>query len=103
MLNVHTAKLLYDSLVLPHFDYCNIIVNNSHTKLQDRLQKLQNRGARIIMCEQYRSNVQQIHHSLKWFTVSDRTTYHSLCMVYKCLGGGGCWSNFREEFLFDEF
>ena len=38
MLNIHTAKLLYNSLVLPHFDYCNIVVNNSHAKLQDRLQ-----------------------------------------------------------------
>ena len=51
MLNIDTAKLLYNSLVLPHFDYCNVTVHNSHIKLQDRLQKLQNRGARIIMCE----------------------------------------------------
>ena len=88
MLNTHTAKLLYfNSLVLPHFDYCNIIVHNNHTKLQDRLQKLQNRGARIIMCDHYRSNVQQLNHSLKWFTVTDRTIYHRLCMVYKCLNG----------------
>ena len=75
MLNIHTAKLLYNSLVLSHFDYCNIVVNNSHAKLQDRLQKIKSRGARIIMCEHYRSNNQQMHNSLKWFTVSDRTTY----------------------------
>ena len=34
MLNINTAKLLYNSLVLPHFDYFNSIVNNSHTKLR---------------------------------------------------------------------
>ena len=87
MLNIHTAKLLYNSLVLPHFDYCNIVVKKSHAKFHDRLQKLQNRGARIIMCEHYRSNVQQMYHSVRWFAVSDRPTYHRLCMVYKCLNG----------------
>ena len=43
-LNIRTAKLMYNSLVWPHFDYCNSIVNNSHTTFLDILHKLQNRG-----------------------------------------------------------
>lgn len=40
---------VYNSLVQPHFDYCCEVWGDCNKGLSDRLQKLQNRAARILM------------------------------------------------------
>ena len=39
---------IYNALVQPHFDYCGIVWGNCGKTLSERLQKLQNRAARIL-------------------------------------------------------
>ena len=41
-------KSAYNALVLPHFHYCCKVLNSIGISLSDRLQKLQNRAARVI-------------------------------------------------------
>jgi hypothetical protein len=36
------------SIVLPYFDYCSLVWENCSVYLQDKLQKMQNRAARVI-------------------------------------------------------
>ena len=43
-----TLGVLYNALVQPHFDYCSLVWTNCTQDLQNKLQKLQNRAARII-------------------------------------------------------
>ncbi len=43
-----TLKQLYNSIVLPHFDYCDIIYGTCTKENLSRLQKLQNRAARFL-------------------------------------------------------
>ena len=43
-----TPKTIYSAFVLPHFDYCSLVWNNCSKTLQNKLQKLQNKAARII-------------------------------------------------------
>ena len=38
----------YNALILPHFDYCCEVWDTIGVTLSDRLQKLQNRAARLI-------------------------------------------------------
>ena len=38
---------LYNSLVQPHFDYCNVVWGNCNKGLSEKLHRLQNRPARI--------------------------------------------------------
>ena len=38
---------VYNSLVQPHFDYCNVVWRNCSKNLSSKLQKLQNRVARV--------------------------------------------------------
>ena len=45
----NTLVLIYNALVQPHFDYCWEVWDVLGKTLSDRLQKLQNRAARIIM------------------------------------------------------
>ena len=39
---------LYKTLVLPHLDYCSLVWDNCANDLKTRLQKLQNKAARVI-------------------------------------------------------
>ena len=43
-----TAILIYNTLIMPHFDYCSPVWNCLSGHLSDQLQKLQNRAARVI-------------------------------------------------------
>ncbi len=42
-----TLELMYHSLVLPFFDYCSLVWNNCSQTLKDKVQRLQNRAARV--------------------------------------------------------
>jgi hypothetical protein len=41
--------LVYNALIQPHFDYCCEVWDELGKGLGERLQKLQNRAARLIM------------------------------------------------------
>ena len=43
-----TLHSIYQALVQPHFNYCNIVWGNCGVNLQEKLQKLQNRAARVL-------------------------------------------------------
>ena len=48
-----TLKMLYNAIVLPYFDYCSPLWDNCGNTLKNRLQKFQNRAARIITRKSY--------------------------------------------------
>ena len=45
--SVRSLQIIYKSLVLPYFDYCSMVWGNCNQTEQQKLQKLQNRAARI--------------------------------------------------------
>ena len=48
-----TALQVYQALILPHFDYCSPVWDELSVTLSDKLQKLQNRAARVITRSSY--------------------------------------------------
>ena len=62
-----TRITLYNTLILPHIDYCSTIWSNSLRK-QDlvNLQKIQNRAMRIILECQPRTHIMDMLDTLKW-------------------------------------
>ena len=48
-----TLKMLYNAIIQPYFDYCSTLWDNCGIGLKDRLQKYQNRGARVITGSTY--------------------------------------------------
>ena len=44
---------IYKSLIQPLFDYCDVVWDNLDQRLATRIQKLQNRAARIITFQGY--------------------------------------------------
>ena len=43
-----TLLFIYNSLVKPHFDYCNVVWGSCNKTLVNKLKKLQNRAARVL-------------------------------------------------------
>ena len=51
-----TLQFIFNSLVQPYFDYCCVVWDNCSKTLADKLQKLQNRAARILTFSSYDAN-----------------------------------------------
>ena len=51
--NNNTAVRVYQGLIEPYFSYCAPVWDGIGSKLSDKLQKLQNRAARVITCSSY--------------------------------------------------
>ena len=67
-----SATLIYQALIQPHFDYCSSVWDRCSAKLSDKMQKLQNRAARIITKSNYDSSATQLLESLHWDDLSKR-------------------------------
>ena len=72
LLPLSALVLIYKSLIQPHFDYCSVVWDNLAKGLGQKLQRLQNRAARIIVRLQFRSL--EILRSLNWTNLEDRRT-----------------------------
>ena len=66
-----TLKILYKSLIEINFRYGNIIWENCDETFLTRLQKLQNRAARIITSSDYDAPVEPLIEQLGWKTVRE--------------------------------
>ena len=64
----HVLVTVYKSLILPHFDYCSSVWGNLGKGLAQKLQKLQNRAARIITGSDYTIRSSEIS-DLNWSTL----------------------------------
>ena len=50
----NAALQIYNALILPHFDYCNPVWECLSGQSSDKLQKLQNRAAKVItLCHEF--------------------------------------------------
>ena len=82
-----TLMMMYSTLVLPYFDYCALVWGNCNKTLQERLQKLQNRSARVITGETYETRSENILKMLNWKTLKERREQQTIKLVNKALKG----------------
>ena len=67
-----TALLIYRALILPHFDYCSSVWGELNFILSDKLQKLQNRAARVITRSCYDTSASFLLNRLHWDNLCTR-------------------------------
>ena len=65
-----TAIKIYNALIQPHLDYCSPVWDGLSTQLSDKLQKLQNRAARVIGKANYETSSNVLLEMLKWDSLS---------------------------------
>ena len=76
------AKCVYNGLVQPLFDYCDIAWSKLFEECSQELQRLQNKAARIIL---QRSNTGDSLSVLNWMSLEHRRAMHVCNLVFKCL------------------
>ena len=82
--SMHTAVEIYKGLIEPHFDYCSAVWDGLSQQLSDKLQKLQNRAARVITKSSYDANSRQLLNFLGWDNLSIRRAKQKANLMYKC-------------------
>ena len=82
-----TLRSIFMSLVQPHFDYCNSVWGCCGKTLVSKLQKLQNRAARILTYSNYDANADNLIKKLGWIKLDSQRSIHKAVVVYKSLNG----------------
>ena len=82
-----TLHYIYNALIQSHFDYCNLVWGNCGKTLFDRLQKLQNRAARVLTFSSYDADANRLIRQLDWKDLSAQFQIQKSIMVYKSLNG----------------
>ena len=92
-----TLQILYNSLVQPYFEYCSLVWGNCCDSLKEKLQKLQNRAARVITGDSYDTRSKDILQKLNWKNLSERRQQKTIAYVSKAIAGN-CPENISKKF-----
>ena len=85
-ISMHTAIKMYKGLIEPHCDYCSVLWDGLSQQLSEKLQKLQNRAARVITKSSYNTNSSYLFNSLSWDNLHCiRRTKQKANLMYKCV------------------
>lgn len=80
-----TCKLLVNSLVTSHLDYCNGIMAGCSDKVVKILQRVQTQSAKLVLSRsKYESSTKALK-DLHWLSIRKRIAFKILIMVFNCL------------------
>ena len=78
-----TLLRIHNSITLSHFDYCSLVWDNCCEYLTDKLQKLQNRAARIITGRTYDVRSDDVLKELNWEPLKQRYKINKTIFMHK--------------------
>ena len=84
-----TANKIYKAIIQPHIDYCSTVWDGLGITLLDKIQKLQNRAARIITQSTYYTSASSLLEDLGWDNFSSRWKKHKATLMFKTLNNKG--------------
>ena len=87
MLDENSARLVVHALVTSRIDYCNSLLFGLPNTLLKRIQKLQNKAARLVTNTKTREHITPVLKSLHWLPVEFRIKFKMACLAYKCIHG----------------
>ncbi len=82
-IDTDTALKIYIALIQPYFDYCGAVWDGLNITLNDKLQKLQNRAARIITKSRYDTSSSELFGKLGWDNLLIRRKKHKAILMLK--------------------
>ena len=85
LLSTSATKTLVCSFVLSRLDYCNSVLAGSPHYLIDKLQRVQNNAARLVLRKRKRDHASPLLSSLHWLPISSRIQYKVCSLTYSLL------------------
>ena len=82
-----TAVKAYRGLVEPYFTYCSPVWDGLGCKLSEKLQKLQNRAARVMTRSSYDVSSASLLSELGWNVLEKNRVKHKAILMYKVYNG----------------
>ena len=84
-ISMQTAIEIYNAIIQPHFDYCSPVWEEFNATLREKMQKLQNRAARVITKSSYDASSSILLEKLHWDNLSLRRKKHNSILMYKTI------------------
>ena len=94
---VDTLQTIYRAMIQSYFDYCSPLRGNCFAYLKEKLQRFQNRAARIIAGANYETNSADVLESLGWETLEERRKRNKSILMYRILNNRTA-PNLKEVF-----
>lgn len=86
-LSKEATEILVLSLVISHLDYCNVILYGVAQCDLDKLQRIQNMCAKLVLNRKWTDSSKQALHDLHWLPIKARITFKILTYMYNCSVG----------------
>ena len=82
LISQSTAVQIYNTLIQPHVDYCAPVWDGLNYYLGEKLQKLQNRAAGVVLQGNCEVNSSLLFETLKWGQLLLRERKHKAIMMF---------------------
>ena len=82
-----TLHPIYQALIHPYINYCNIVWGNCGLTLRNRVQKPENRGAHVLTILYYDEDPGYLFELLGWKNLARQHEIEKATVVYKSLHG----------------
>ena len=86
-ISVNPIIFVYKAITLPHFDYCSLVWDIGNTYSLEKIQKMQNRAARVITGKSYDVRSKDILQELSWQPLMDRWGNNKAIFMHKVANG----------------
>ncbi len=83
-----TLHTINRALVQPYFDYCSPLWDNCGLLLKDKLQRFQNRTARVLTGADYDISSSELLEQLRWKNLETQHRSNKAVLVYNILNNG---------------
>ncbi|KAK7112250.1 hypothetical protein V1264_011729 [Littorina saxatilis] len=85
LLSLDATKTLVSAFILSRLDYCNSLLAGLPDAKLDRLQRIMNNAARLVLRKRKRDHVTPLLMTLHWLPIKARITYKIATLCYRSL------------------